>query len=370
MNGKDKISVIIPCYNVQKYIMRCFDSIYSQTYGFENLEVILIDDLSTDNTWSILESLQRKYPENVISLKIQKKGKCGGARNLGMDICTGKYITFVDADDYVHPDMLRVLYDRMTEDDYDVAQCGVSCFKADKPNVLEVNDFEIQRLDLDNVDNRKNLIIGLTGFTNVTAWAKLYSTKFIIEHNLRFIEDVYYEDTHFSIAYKLNPVGATPLMFASAAFLLPQFMCNGLHYLFPDNADIQWWMDNMRLTSPLGIVVYMVIICLLTIIFSMVMLSPGRTADDLLKSGDSIQDIYAGKPTKRYLIGTVLSFSVISSIIICICQGGPLFLQFGGYVDASLAMLPCSIMMTTGLWISLYREAEVYRNMDRYHTFI
>lgn len=57
MNGKDKISVIIPCYNVQKYIMRCFDSIYSQTYGFENLEVILIDDLSTDNTWSILESL-------------------------------------------------------------------------------------------------------------------------------------------------------------------------------------------------------------------------------------------------------------------------------------------------------------------------
>ena len=64
MNGKDKISVIIPCYNVQKYIMRCFDSIYSQTYGFENLEVILIDDLSTDNTWSILESLQRQYPEN------------------------------------------------------------------------------------------------------------------------------------------------------------------------------------------------------------------------------------------------------------------------------------------------------------------
>lgn len=178
-----------------------------------------------------------------------------------------------------------------------------------------------------------------------------------------------YADKNY-IAYKLNPVGATPLMFASVAFLLPQFMCNGLHYLFPDNADIQWWMDNMRLTSPLGIVVYMVIICLLTIIFSMVMLSPGRTADDLLKSGDSIQDIYAGKPTKRYLIGTVLSFSVISSIIICICQGGPLFLQFGGYVDASLAMLPCSIMMTTGLWISLYREAEVYRNMDRYHTFI
>lgn len=109
--------------------------------------------------------------------------------------CVGESIRYSD----IYPDMLRVLYDRMTEDDYDVAQCGVSCFKADKPNVLEVNDLEIQRLDLDNVDNRKNLIIGLTGFTSVTAWAKLYSTKFIREHNLRFIEDVYYEDTHFSM---------------------------------------------------------------------------------------------------------------------------------------------------------------------------
>lgn len=136
--------------------------------------------------------------ESYISQNTEK-GKCGGARNLGMDICTGKYIAFVDADDYVHPDMLRVLHDRMTEDDYDVAQCGVSCFKEAKPNVLEASDYEIQRLDLDNVDNRKNLIIGLTGFTNVTAWAKLYSTKFIREHNLRFVEDVYYEHTHFSM---------------------------------------------------------------------------------------------------------------------------------------------------------------------------
>lgn len=75
-----------------------------------------------------------------------RKRKVWRCTNLGMDICTGKYITFVDADDYVHPDMLRVLYDRMTEDDYDVAQCGVSCFKADKPNVLEVNDLKFKGL--------------------------------------------------------------------------------------------------------------------------------------------------------------------------------------------------------------------------------
>ena len=76
---------------------------------------------------------------------------------------------------------------------------ALSFFKEAKPNVLEASDYEIQRLDLENIDNRKNLIIGLTGFTNVTAWAKLYSTRFIREHNLRFVEDVYYEDTHFSM---------------------------------------------------------------------------------------------------------------------------------------------------------------------------
>lgn len=99
---KDKISIIVPCYNVQKYVMRCFWSIYNQTYGFENLEVIFVDDLSEDNTWPILESLQKRYPGNVVSLKAKNKGRCGGARNLGMDVCSGKYITFVDADDCIH----------------------------------------------------------------------------------------------------------------------------------------------------------------------------------------------------------------------------------------------------------------------------
>lgn len=199
MGEKDKISVIVPCYNVQKYVMRCFESIHNQTYGFENLEVIFVDDLSTDNTWSILGLLQRKYPENVISVRMDKKGMCGGARNLGMDICSGKYITFVDADDWIHPEMLKILYNSIIEDYYDVAQCGVTCFKEDILYIGQLNKFEIKKLDLNNIEDRKNLIMSLTGFTNVTVWAKLYSTRFLMEHNIRFVENVYYEDTYFSM---------------------------------------------------------------------------------------------------------------------------------------------------------------------------
>lgn len=178
-----------------------------------------------------------------------------------------------------------------------------------------------------------------------------------------------YADKNY-LAYKLNPVGAMPLMFTSAVFMLPQFVCSGLYYLYPDNQKLAWLIDNLRLTAVFGIIVYLAIIVLLTILFSVIMLTPGKEAENLLKSGDSILDIYAGKPTRRYLVGTVIRFSIYSSIIICICQGVPLFLQFGGYIDSTLAMLPCSIMMSTGIWISLYREAEVYRNMDRYHPFI
>lgn len=172
------------------------------------------------------------------------------------------------------------------------------------------------------------------------------------------------------IAYKLNPIGVTPMMFASAAFMVPQGICRSLHRIFPRSERLTWVTDHMTLTSHLGIWVYLAIIGILTISFSFVMLSPGKMADDLLHSGDSVLGVYAGKATKRYLRGCVLRFSIYSSIVIGICVGVPLFLQFGGYVDPTLAMFPCSIMMSTGIWISFAREAQVYRNMDRYEPFI
>ena len=172
------------------------------------------------------------------------------------------------------------------------------------------------------------------------------------------------------IAYKMNPVGVTPMMFASAAFILPQSLFGLLNKLFPESGTIEWIYHRMNLTSVLGVWVYIAIIVILTIAFSFIMLTPGKTAEDLLKSGDSILGVYAGRETKRYLQGCVLSFSLISSVVIGICVGVPLFLQFGGYINSKLAMFPCSIMMFTSIWISIGRVAEVYRNMDRYEPFI
>lgn len=173
------------------------------------------------------------------------------------------------------------------------------------------------------------------------------------------------------ISYKLNPVGVMPIMFTSVFFMLPQLIVKLLAEFYPDHRSLIYLSDNLILTKPVGVVTYLIVQSLLVIGFSFLMLNPSKMAKGLLKSGDSILDIYAGKPTKRYLIRTVLRLSLFSSLVLAVCMGVPLSLQFTAVkLDPSLAMLPCSIMMLTGLWITLYREAVVYRHMEEYRPLI
>lgn len=197
---KDKISVIVPCYNVQKYVMRCFESIYNQTYGFENLEVIFIDDFSTDNTYTIIDSLQKRYIKNVLSAKLEKKGLAGGARNAGLDMATGKYITFVDADDCIHPKMIEILYNKIIEEDYNVVQCLAKRFSSENADYSTMDGNSKVLLQLNNIEDRKRLILRCTGGGNdMCVWTKLYTKSFLNNNKIRFLENVYFEDNHFSL---------------------------------------------------------------------------------------------------------------------------------------------------------------------------
>ena len=106
----DKISVIVPFYNVEPYIRNCVDSIINQTY--KNLEIILADDGSTDNSGKICDEYALK--DNRIKVLHLKNGGPGIARNAGLDVATGKYIGYVDSDDYIEPDMYETLYNAGT----------------------------------------------------------------------------------------------------------------------------------------------------------------------------------------------------------------------------------------------------------------
>ena len=94
-----KISIIIPCYNAQQYLDRCLLSLVNQTIDLDKLEIICVNDASTDGTWDKLCSWESRYPENFLLVDCEKNGKLGRARNIGLSYATGDYIAFLDADD-------------------------------------------------------------------------------------------------------------------------------------------------------------------------------------------------------------------------------------------------------------------------------
>ena len=114
------ISVVIPVYNIEKYLERCVYSVREQTY--KNLEIILVDDGSTDNSGLICDKLAAE--DAGIRVFHKKNGGSSSARNLGISKAQGEYIGFVDSDDYIEPDMYELLYAAIQEYDADIAQIG------------------------------------------------------------------------------------------------------------------------------------------------------------------------------------------------------------------------------------------------------
>ncbi len=114
------ISIIVPAYNVEKYLARCIESILGQTY--KDLELILIDDGSSDSTGRICD----EYADRDKRVRVIHKENAGvaEARNTGLDTVTGDIIAFADADDYMEPDMISCMYDRMISDNADMVSCG------------------------------------------------------------------------------------------------------------------------------------------------------------------------------------------------------------------------------------------------------
>lgn len=178
-----------------------------------------------------------------------------------------------------------------------------------------------------------------------------------------------YADKNY-LAIKLNPIGVMPVMFSSAFFALPQLLVSGLGYLYPDNLTIRWWMKNMTLTRPLGIVCYVGILYILTIVFSMIMLSPGELAEQFLKNGDSIVNLHPGRDTKYYLRGTIIRMSLVSATIMGVCVSVPLVLQLTGIISGGMIMFPTTVMMLAGLWCNLFREFQAVKSFDTYQSFL
>lgn len=194
-----KISVVVPIYNVEKYLPKCIESILNQTY--KNLEIILVDDGSTDNSGKIIDEYAKK-DSRILAIHKQNGG-CSSARNYGLDIATGTYIAFADSDDIIHEREYEVLYNLIKKYDVDIAFCELQTISSEQfeqyPNI-EVNVRKKEELfeKILTPAEALNLIILNPDVGNYVP-LKMFKKELFEGH--RFEDKVYYEDV--ALLYKV-----------------------------------------------------------------------------------------------------------------------------------------------------------------------
>ena len=188
----DKISIIIPCYNAEAYLNRCLDSIVNQTYGIDNLEVICINDASSDSTLDILCQYESRYPESFLIINNEINTKQGYARNLAIQYSSGAYITFVDADDYIDLQMIEKLHEGIISNDYDYISCRY--YRVVDGRNYDLDNIPVTPIEFINDSEEKQDNFIIDDCNNAGCWATLYSRSFVINNNLIFAEGYFYED--------------------------------------------------------------------------------------------------------------------------------------------------------------------------------
>lgn len=190
-----KLSIIIPIFNVEHYLNECLNSVCAQT--LENIEIICIDDGSTDNSLNIVKEYSKK--DDRIKLITQKNSGQATARNKGIKEAKGEYIAFVDSDDFIEPTMFEKLYTKSKDNNLDLAMCKIATYnnqtKEIKDNVWYYmlgifRDFE---KDIFNHKDTKEFTCNIA----VTPYNKIYKTSLLKENHILFPEGLIFEDEKF-----------------------------------------------------------------------------------------------------------------------------------------------------------------------------
>lgn len=199
MKESELVSIIIPVYNVEKYLSKCLDSVINQTYY--NLEIILVDDGSTDSSGKICDEYM--HSDKRVKVVHQKNGGLSNARNTGLNIFDGKYVTFIDSDDFVEQTYIERLYQIIQKSEADIAVVSFELFyEFQKIQTVKVDALEVK--EYSNIEAiadmwyQKNI--------NTSAWAKLYERKLFSD--IRYPDGMIYEDlgTTYKLFFASNKV--------------------------------------------------------------------------------------------------------------------------------------------------------------------
>lgn len=191
-----EVSVIVPVYNSEQYLRKCLDSIVGQT--LRNIEIICIDDGSTDDSLSIL--LEYAAEDNRMIVLEQQNQYAGVARNHGMKVASGKYLMFWDSDDYYDVAALEKMYRRSEEDRADICVCGGKRFyEGSQREVVAPAYLRMDRIQGAIPFNRHSNADGILRFTETATWNKLFLRSFIEEKGISFMPLRNGNDVFFSI---------------------------------------------------------------------------------------------------------------------------------------------------------------------------
>ena len=185
MDGNPKVSVIIPVYNASEFLEECLDSILHQT--LKEIEVICVDDGSSDNSLEILQKYKDQDPRIIIIS--QRNQGAGAARNKGMSMATGKYLSFLDSDDFFEKDMLKLAYDKAEEDKADFVVFNSDQYYTEKDKFVEVAwTLRVKEIPPYTPFNHRQMTDNIFKVFVGWAWDKLYNREFVEKNNLVFQE--------------------------------------------------------------------------------------------------------------------------------------------------------------------------------------
>lgn len=194
-----KVSIIIPVYNSEVYLKRCIDSVLNQTH--QNIEIILVNDGSTDHSEVICNS----YRENrKVKVKHIKNKGAGGARNVGLKLATGDYVSFVDSDDWVHPKMLEIMLSVFQKHNVMLVEC----------DLLMVNNVEYSNINNDYeifIETRLEALKRIIKNQRFSVYVRLYKKELL--NNIFFPENIMSEDVYFTykLINRINSLARIPI---------------------------------------------------------------------------------------------------------------------------------------------------------------
>ena len=204
MENRPKISVLIPVYNVEKYIAQCLESVVNQTY--KNLEIIIVDDCGQDKSMDIVQFFAKNDARIAVVHHTKNLG-LAIARNSGLQAANGEYLCFLDSDDYMDSAALENMFNNAIDTNADIVISQTVPFADDQNEKTQISSLK-KTIEYYNYLQHINCRVSLDNFAemnrfvSVTSWGKLFKMKFIGDNKLRFIDDVCNnEDQGFHIKY-------------------------------------------------------------------------------------------------------------------------------------------------------------------------